>query len=128
MQRLGIYDTLGYRNYQNSRDLAAVIKTSRDTEPVLRDFSTDKNQPIYVTRTRYQSDYAIRISARLKKSGLGCRSFDPNEQPRLSALDAISQVGRSIGVLVNLLPAAIDDSEIRSEERRVGQAGDSPCR
>src|SRR3546814_443934 len=81
---------------------------------VLRDFSTDKNQPIYVTRTRYQSDYAIRISARLKKSGLGCRSFDPTEQPRLSALDAISQVGRSIGVLVHLLPAAIDDSEIHN--------------
>src|SRR3546814_19043547 len=41
-------------------------------------------------------------------------SFDPTEQPRLSALDAISQVGRSIGVLVHLLPAAIDDSEIHT--------------
>src|SRR3546814_584783 len=41
-------------------------------------------------------------------------SFDPTEQPRLSALDAISQVGRSIGVLVHLLPAAIDDSEIHN--------------
>src|SRR3546814_11169056 len=62
IKRLGIYDTLGYRNYQNSRDLAAVIKTIRDTEHVLRDFSTDKNQTIYVTRTRYQRDYAIRRS------------------------------------------------------------------
>src|SRR3546814_19437375 len=94
MQRLGIYDTLGYRNYQNSRDLAAVIKTIRDTEPVLRDFSTDKNQQIYVTRTRYKSDYAIRISARLTKSGLGCRSFDPTQQPRVPALNAISQIDR----------------------------------
>src|SRR3546814_17990543 len=94
---------------------------------VLRDFSTDKNQPIYVTRTRYQSDYAIRISARLKKSGLGCRSFDPTAQPRLSALDALSQDGRSIGVLVHLLTAALGDSEIhnlrRSEERRGGTEG-----
>src|SRR3546814_12901110 len=42
IKRLGIYDTLGYRNYQNSRDLAAVIKTIRDNAHVLRDFATDK--------------------------------------------------------------------------------------
>lgn len=114
IRRLGIFDTLGYRNYQNYRDLAAIVKTVRDIDSLLREISIDRTQPIYVTKTRYQSDYAIRISARLKKSGLSYRSFDPTEQPRLSALDAISQVVRSVGVLVHLIPAAIDDSEIHN--------------
>lgn len=114
IRRLGIFDTLGYKNYQNSRELMALIKSVRDIDPHKRDISIDTNQPLYVTKTRYRSDYAIRIAARLKRSGLGYRSFDPTEQPRLSAIDAISQVTRSLGVLVHLLPAAIDDSEIHN--------------
>jgi Cdc6-like AAA superfamily ATPase len=114
IRKLGIYDTLGYKNYQNSRDLATLIKSVRDVETLLRDIPLDRNQPLYVTKTRFLSDYAIRISARLKKSGLGYRSFDPTEQPRLSALDAISQVTRSIGVLVHFVPTAVEDSEIHN--------------
>jgi hypothetical protein len=114
IRRLGIFDTLGYKNYQNSRELAAHIKSVRDVEPLKRELPADRNQPIYITKTRYQSDYAIRISARLKKSGLGYRSFDPTEQPRLSALDAISQVSRSFGVLIHLLPVAVDESDIHN--------------
>ena len=114
IKRLGIYDTLGYTNYQNYRELSAAIKTVRDVQPLLRDVSLDRSQPLYVTRTRFLSDYAIRISARLKKTGLGYRSFDPREQLRLSALDAISQVARSIGVLVHFVPSAIDDAEIHN--------------
>ena len=114
IRRLGIFDTLGYRNYQNYRDLAAIVKSVRDVDSLIREMPIDRNQPIYVTKTRYQSDYAIRISARLKKSGLAYRSFDPAEQPRLSALDAISQVLRSVGVLVHLIPLAVDDSQMHN--------------
>lgn len=114
IRRLGIFDTLGYRSYENARDLVSHIKSVRDVESLLRDIPVDRNQPIYVTKTRYQSDYAIRIAARLRKTGLGHRSFDPSEQPRLSAIDAIAQVSRSLGVLVHLLPSAIDDSDIHN--------------
>lgn len=114
IRRLGIYDTLGYRGYQNSIELASIIRSVIDVEPLIRESVIDRNQPLYITKTRYQSDYAIRIAARIKKSGLGYRSFDPTEQPRLSALDAISQVNRSIGVLVHFIPSAVDDSEIHN--------------
>lgn len=110
IKKIGIFDTLGYDSYQNTRELVARIKLYRDRQPLLRDLHVDSAQPIYVTKTRTQSDYAIRIAARLKKSGLGYRSFDPSEQPRLSALDAISQVQKSTGVLVHFIPAAMDDS------------------
>lgn len=110
IKKLGIFDTLGYETYQNARDLVAKIKLFRDRQPLIRDVQIDHNQPIYVTKTRTQSDYAIRIAARLKKSGLGYRSFDPAEQPRLSALDAINQVQKSIGILVHFIPSAMDDA------------------
>ena len=114
IRKLGIYDTLGYNGYENSRELSDLIRTATDSEPLLREAAIERNQPIYVTKTRYQSDYAIRVAARLRKSGLGYRSFDPTEQPRLSALDAIAQVARSIGVLVHFVPAAVDDSEVHN--------------
>ncbi|MBJ6979451.1 hypothetical protein [Luteimonas sp. MC1895] len=114
IKRLGIYDTLGFETYQNARELAAKIKLYRDRQSLLRDSKIDVNQPIYVTKTRTQSDYAIRIAARLKKSGLGLRSFDPAEQPRLSALDAINQVQKSIGVLVHFIPSAMDDAPVHN--------------
>lgn len=114
IRKLGIYDTLGFKNYQNSIELSNLIKSVRDAEPLRREVQIDRNQPIYVTKTRYQSDYAIRIAARLKKSGLGYRSFDPSEQPRLSAIDAISQVTRSLGVLIHLLPTAVEDAEVHN--------------
>lgn len=114
IKRLGIFDTLGYEDYENSRQLSALIKSIRDIEPLIRDLALDRGQPIYVTKTRYQSDYAIKIAARLKKSGLGYRSFDPTEQPRLSALDAITQVSKSFGVLVHFLPAAVDDAPLHN--------------
>ncbi|WP_337054679.1 hypothetical protein [Pseudoxanthomonas sp. USHLN014] len=114
IRRLGIYDTLGYKDYQNSIELSGLIKSVRDVEPLRREVPIDRNQPLYVTKTRFQSDYAIRVAARIKKSGLGYRSFDPSEQPRLSAIDAISQVARSLGVLVHLLPSAVDDAEVHN--------------
>jgi len=114
IKRVGIYDTIGYDEYENSRELSALVKKVRDLSPIIREYPIDHAQPIYVTKTKYQSDYAIRISARLKKSGLGYRSFDPTEQPRLSALDAISQVSRSAGVLVHFLPEAVDESFVHN--------------
>ena len=114
IRQVGIFDTLGYRQYENSRELTANIKEIRDLNPLIRDAQIDRGQPIYVTKTKFQSDYAIRIAARLKKSGLGYRSFDPTEQPRLSALDAIAQVSRSAGVLVHFLPNSADDALIHN--------------
>lgn len=114
IKQIGIFDTIGYETYQNQRELISKIKLSRDRHALTREIQIDRDQPIYVTKTRTQSDYAIRIAARLKKTGLGYRSFDPNEQPRLSALDAISQVQKSIGVLVHFIPSGMDDAFVHN--------------
>ena len=53
---------------------------------------------------RYKTDPITLLFSRLKKAKLNFRSFDPNEQPRLSALEAIKQIRQSYGVLLTLLP------------------------
>ena len=65
----------------------------------------NRQSPVYLIQAAFKTDPVIRIIARLKKKArLGFRSFDPNEQPRLSGLDAIANVAESFGVLVHLLP------------------------
>jgi len=110
IKRLGIFDSLGYQSYENSKELAVHIRSLRDLAPHSLNIAQNRASPIYVTKPRYQTDYAIRLLARLKKTGFDFRSFDPTEQPRLSASEAIQQVSASYGVLIYLVPAAMDDA------------------
>jgi len=71
--------------------------------------------PIYLTESKFKTDAATRIVARLKKKArLGFWSFDPNEQPRLPGPDAIHNVAESFGVLVHLLPAVAADHDVHN--------------
>lgn len=110
--QMGIFDTLACKEYQNSKELAAVLRDLRE-EPV-RAVSRARNArtPVYLTEDRWRTDGATRIIARIKKARLGYRSFDPNEQPRLSAVDAIAQVSQSYGVLVHLVGESRQDSRL----------------
>ena len=63
---------------------------------------------------RFKTDPVTRMIARVKKARLFFRSFDPIEQPRLSAPEAIRQVSQSYGVLVHLLPTAVADHVVHN--------------
>jgi hypothetical protein len=110
--QMGIFDTLAYKEYQNSKELTALLRDLR--EHPIRAISRAGNvrAPVYLTEDRWRTDGATRIIARIKKARLGYRSFDPNEQPRLSAVDAIAQVSQSYGVLVHLVSASRQDSSL----------------
>jgi len=114
IQDIGIFDTLGYFEYQNSGELVANIKTVTDNRPI--DISTPTNQkaPVYLVETPHKTDWAGRIISRIKKAGYIYRSFDPNETPRLSAYDAILQVAQSYGIVVPLLSSTASESEIHN--------------
>ena len=109
-EKIGIFDTIGYRTYQNSRELIAILR-DLPAEPLRTSpHQMNKNAPVYLTEDRWRTDGATRIISRVKKARLRYRSFDPNEQTRLSALDAIAQVSQSYGVLVHLVAANRPDS------------------
>lgn len=102
-EQIGIFDTLSYKTYQNSRELMGILRELTAIPQRTSVHSYNKSSPLYLTEDRWRTDGATRIISRIKKARLPFRSFDPNEQPRLSALEAISQVSQSYGVLVHLV-------------------------
>lgn len=115
LSQLGIFDTLGYKQYENSSQLATLLRTiNTATGPVPFQAELNRRAPVYLIEAKYKTDYVIRMLARVKKARLFFRSFDPNEQPRLSAHEAIRSVAQSYGVLVHLVPKSIEDSRIHN--------------
>lgn len=100
---VGIFDTLGYREYQNSAELIAIVNGANFTKPIETTNALNIKAPIYLLDTPFKTDWSTRIISRIKKAGYTFRNFDPNEMPRLSAYDAISQVSQSHGIVVPLL-------------------------
>ena len=100
---VGIFDTLGYAEYQNSIELASLLKNLDSKKALDISGNIDTKAPVYLLETKHKTDWSGRIVSRIKKSKYIFRSFDPNESPRLSAYDAISQVSKSHGVVVPLL-------------------------
>lgn len=105
---VGIFDTLGYLEYQNAAELEGIIRNITDPAPSLKNiYPLNTTAPLYLIAARVRTDPVTRIISRVKKAKLFFRGFDPQETPRLSAPNAFEQVAQSFGVLVHLLPERI---------------------
>ncbi|MEW8023093.1 MAG: hypothetical protein AB2803_05280 [Candidatus Thiodiazotropha sp.] len=113
-REVGIFDTLGYKEYTNSDELSECICNSSNLEPIDIASPLNLRAPVYLLDTKHKTDWATRIVARIKKARYIYRSFDPNESPRLSAFDAISQVAQSYGVVVPLLSSDTDGFSVHN--------------
>jgi len=112
---IGVFDTLGYLEYQNAAELEKIIRGITDATPSLRNiYPLNQTVPVYLIEARYRTDPVTRIISRVKKARLSFRSFDPGESPRLSASEAFEQVAQSFGVLLHLLPDNISDAAIHN--------------
>jgi len=116
IQEVGIFDTLGHVDYENSSQLAGVFRDIDSSKPLgLPHTEPNRRSPVYLIEPKFKTDPVIRTIARLnKKPRLMYRSFDPNEQPRLSGPDAIVNVAESFGVLVHLLPTVAVDHHVHN--------------
>jgi hypothetical protein len=104
VREVGIFDTLGYKEYSQTADLAAIIRGIEDVHSLpVSTFTINVGSPVYVVVPRIKTDAEVRLTGRLKKARLQFRSFDPEEQGRLAAQDAIENVAQSHGVVVSLL-------------------------
>lgn len=112
INELGIFDTLGYKSYENSKGLQQYLSAVKSVVPTHITSQLNKKSPVYLTQDKWKTDGATKILSRVRKARLGFRSFDPTEQPRLSALDAIQQVSQSYGILVHLISHGVADHEI----------------
>lgn len=96
--KTGIFDTLGYEPYSASPDLARILEQTPELIPLKTDAAIDTKAPVYLLETPVRTPDMTRIVARVKRARLFYRSFTPSEDARLSAMDAIRHVSRSIGV------------------------------
>lgn len=114
IREVGIFDTLGYREYQNSSELCSFIKEANKANPLNIPGKINVKSPVYLLEGLHKTNWASRIVSRIKRARYLFRSFDPNEQPRLSANDAINQVSQSHGVVVPLLSSNAVGSEVHN--------------
>jgi hypothetical protein len=71
-------------------------------------------QAIFVLDTQYKTDATIQTQKCIKKAKINSRVFDPQEIPRLSAIEAYRGVAASVGVIVHLLPRYATDFEFNN--------------
>lgn len=114
IEDIGIFDTLGYQSYQNVDELRSFL-LSIDTNGALDTAQPlNSSAPVYLLEAPMKLDWTGRVVSRVKKSGYIFRNFDPSEQPRLSAYEAINQVSSSYGVVVTLLSNSNPGHEIHN--------------
>lgn len=112
--KVGIFDTLGYVSYEDSRALSNRLLSISDQAPLEVQHPLDRKAPVYLLETPVRGDVMTRITSRVKKARLQYRSFSPSEEPRLAAIDAIKHVSSSHGVVVPLLSESMRDAEIHN--------------
>lgn len=101
---LGLIDTLGYFDFQNSTELFKFIQSNTPPQQSLpHSYSLDKEKPLYVMKSPVQSEGMIRLMSVVKKSNLRFRSFDSRESARLSLHDAFKEASSSLGIIVHLM-------------------------
>ena len=105
--QIGLIDTIGYLDFQNSLGLAGRITQRIGQAPVFPQTpAVNREQPLFLMKSHLQNEGMVRLMSALKKSGLRFRSFDPRETPRLSLHEAFKQVHSSLGVVVHLVASA----------------------
>lgn len=114
IKQVGIYDTLGYQTYANAEDLYQILASLKDFAPLKIEAPANTGAPVYLLQFPYNTDAQVRIISCVKKARIRYRSFDPTEQSRLSATEAIDNVASSLGVVVPLAPAAMSEARIHN--------------
>lgn len=114
IRKVGIFDTLGYVTYENGVQFSEILAGVSEFDSLPIPSKIDSSAPVWVLQFPFKTEAQGRAIARVKKARLRFRSFDPAEQSRLAANDAIANVGASLGVVVLLAPASMVDSRIHN--------------
>lgn len=67
IREVGIYDTVGYLEYQNSNDLIEIIKTLDNKKSLRIPSRLNPKSPVYLLECLHRTDWATRIVSRIKK-------------------------------------------------------------
>lgn len=108
----GIVDTIGHQTYTTSSNLTDFLVGISNSSPLTVPAQKDRKAPVYLVQAKQKTEYESKIISAVKKQRAYYRSFDPNETPRMSALDAYKDVSASFGVIVHFLPKEISSAAV----------------
>lgn len=111
---VGIFDTIGYKEYSTSAELSNYLKNSCDARPIHVTETRNEKSPIYLVQPKTKTDYDGMIVSDVKKSRLYFRSFDASEASRLAGPEAVHNVAESYGVVLHFLPEEHVDAPIHN--------------
>jgi hypothetical protein len=101
---LGLLDTVGYTDFQNSEQLSTKILQQVPVDPIPAPIvPLNLDAPLYVVKAPIETEGGLRLLAFLKRSAVRFRTYDAIETPRLSLYEARRQVAGSLGVIAHLL-------------------------
>ncbi len=100
---VGIFDTLGYEEYENSQELFSLLSGRTDFAPFHTADALDTAAPVYLVEPPKRSDAFGVLVSRIKKARWKYRSFNPAEDVRMAAADAVRHTTSSAGVVVLLV-------------------------
>ncbi len=107
----GIFDTIGYVEYADAQGLAGRLSAYIEERHQPFDLTLDPQTLVYIVEPPTRGADATVMISRVKKAGYRYRSFNPDEDSRLSAPDAIRQIASSSGVVLLLQTDGVSDSD-----------------
>lgn len=110
----GIFDTIGFYEYANSEELKNRLSAHIETTHLPFAPNLDRQAPVFLVEPPTREDDISVLISRIKKARYPYRSFNPDEDTRLSATDAIRQVAASSGIFIPFQEAAVPGSEVHN--------------
>jgi hypothetical protein len=96
---LGMLDTIGYIDFQNSQQLFLAIATKQPFAALPSQIeNVNYEASVYVVKSPIDTNGSIKLFSALSKSGLRYRTYDSREISRISILEARKQVSSSLVV------------------------------
>jgi acyl-CoA-binding protein len=108
---VGIFDTLGYHEYETFDELKD--RLSAHIEQTHLHFSKDLDAkfPVYIVEPSFRDESITTAISRIKKARYPYRSFNGDDDLRMSASDTTRQVSAASGVVLPFQDPAIDGAQ-----------------
>ncbi|WP_316202955.1 MULTISPECIES: P-loop ATPase, Sll1717 family [unclassified Bradyrhizobium] len=108
VKAVGIFDTLGYHEYETYDDLKDRLCAHIETTPLHVSKDLDRKFPVYIVEPSYRDESITTTISRIKKARYPYRSFNGDDDLRMSASDTVRQVSAASGIVLPFQDPAID--------------------
>ena len=113
--QLGMFDVLGFKNFQNSKELRSLVTKEPPSSPVFgKPREINRSQPIYYIKSHVETDGSLKLTSCLNKCAFRFRTFDSRETARLSLREAFRQIVSSASVVAHLVDANRMNADIHN--------------